>query len=349
MRLDPGLSFRLCYLPHYGAVLVLKNKFIGIFILALCANAFAAETLSSSSQNSAFGFVDLLSWQLREGAADDWAQIFATEGANQPIRVVDAPFQWNKGIRIGAGYNFNPANNYVVVSYTTYHALATNEASGLVASSFVSNYFAKNTDGASLGPSYHSANIRWHVYYDVIDIDAGHRFEFSKHLQLNPYVGLKAASINQRIFTNWYGPDGISTYSQATENLKNDFMGVGPAFGIDSTWPLYERNNKQSINIIGNFVGALLYGHWHFSDIYTDNTPVTITTNVSSINGTSPMVGGLLGLNFTNQFAHSDLSISLGYEVQMWFSQVQYYSLNGGRLNRPMSIQGLDFNLRYNI
>lgn len=328
----------------------MKIKLIGIFFLTLfCAQTFAAENQSTSNGNSVFGFIDILNWQLREGAADDWAQIFASPGETQPIRVVDAPFQWNTGIRFGAGYNFEPSDNFVLASYTTYHALATSQASGIVASSFVGNYFANNTNGASLGPSYHSATIRWHVYYDVLDFDVGHRFELSKHLQLNPYVGLKAASINQHIFSNWYNPDGITTFSQATENLKNDFMGIGPALGINTLWPLFEKNNKQSVNIIGNFVGALLYGHWNFSDIYKNNTPVTITTNVNSINGTAPMAGGLLGFNYTNKFAHSDLSVSLGYEVQMWFSQVQYYSLNGGRLNRPMSIQGLDFNLLYNI
>lgn len=326
---------------------VVLIKIIGCFIAILATHAYAASA-SLSPHPSNFGFIDILSWQVREGGADNWAQTIPAAGTSVPIRILDAPFKWNRGLRIGVGHIFEPTGHDVILTYTRYHALATNQATGRIASSFDANYFANNTNGASFGPSYQQASIRWQFYYNMVDIDVGHAFYLDKFLQIHPYLGLKTASIKQRIFTNWYNPTVATNFTAATENLRNDFTGVGPSIGIDTTWPIF-AGTQQSIRLIGNFVGAMMYGHWSFSDLYANNAPVYINIPVSSVNGAAPMAGGMLGFQWANQFAQSQINLSLGYEVQMWFNQIQFYSLNGGRLNRSTAIQGVDFECRYNF
>ncbi len=316
------------------------KRLLGFFLFfILIANAQAGTSTI---------FIDVISWQVREGGADNWAQVIPPAGLSVPARIIPAPFEWNKGLRLGIGYVFASTGHDIALIYTTYHTLATSQAQGVVASSFDGNYFANNTNGASLGPTYQSAAIRWQFYYKTLDLIAGHRFNLKHELQFHPYVGLRLASINQSIFSNWYHPTTPTTFSSATENLKNNFFGIGPSIGIDTTWPLFP-GNSQSISLMGNFIGALLYGHWHFSDIYANNTPVNININVSSVNGAAPMLGGLLGFQWTKQFAHSSLSASIGYEVQAWFNQIQFYSLNGGRFNRSTFIQGGDFEVQYHF
>lgn len=319
------------------------TKLIGLLLYSLFVSAHALAQTDHS-----FFFIEPFTWQMREGGADCWAQEIAPAGSSQPIRIMDAPFQWNRGVRLGVGHVFAQSGHDIVLAYTTYHTLATSEASGRVASSFDANYFANNTNGASLDIPYRSASIRWHFYYDTLDLSAGHRFELDKSLQLRPYVGLKGASLKQRIFSNWHHPIGASNFTNATENLRNDFVGLGPSIGIDTTWPLFASNN-QSIHLLGQFTGALMYGHWNFEDVYQNDAPVNITVTVNSINGAAPMAGGLLGLQWAKQFAHAELSLSAGYEVQMWFNQVQYYSLNGGRLNRSTALQGVDLEIKYSV
>lgn len=326
------------------------KRLLSTLLLILIADSHAAITQSyiSYPSSSIYGFIDILSWQVREGGADNWAQVIPSAGLTVPIRIIDAPFDWNTGWRIGIGYVFEPFCHDVEIIYTTYHTIANNQAAGVVASSFDGNYFAGNTNGAALGPAYQKASIRWQFYYNTLDLNLGHRFMLASYLQLHPYIGLKTASIRQRIFSHWYNPTVATTFTSASENLKNDFLGVGPSIGIDTTWPFFS-GGCQTISLIGNFAGTLLYGHWHFDDVYTNNTPVTINVHVSSVNGVAPMFGGLLGFEWTKHFVRSALRASIGYEVQAWFNQIQFYSLNGGRFNRTTYIRGGNFEVRYDF
>lgn len=308
---------------------------------------FTAEAHAvTSGDKSTFGFIDLLTWQVRESGADNWGQMQAP--GQTSFNVLDAPFEWNTGFRIGVGHEFSQASYDLVLAYSHYQTKAFNQASGVIFSSFVSNYFANNTNGANFGPTYNTANIRWQFFYNTIDLNLGRHFKLDPVLQVHPYVGLKAASINQKIYTNWLNPTTPTTFTAATENLKNDFLGVGPVIGVDTTWAIYS-GTRQSFSLIGNIAGGLLCGHWHFDDVYSNNTPVSITTNLDSVNGASPLVDGLLSLQWSSQFATFDISVRLGYEAQVWFNQVQFYSLNMGRINRPTWLQGGDLEFRLNF
>ncbi len=79
-------------------------------------------------------------------------------------------------------------------------------------------------------------------------------------------------------------PINVTNFTYATEHLKNDFWGVGPSFGIDSAWKIYTTNNSN-FNIFANFSGALLWGHWSFSDVYQNNAPVAVTVLSKDIIG----------------------------------------------------------------
>lgn len=318
------------------------KKLIWIFSLVITTNLHAATL----NHNTTFGFVDALLWQARAGGTDDWAQIIPPAGTSRNIQVLDVPLEWNYGVRIGIGEIFNDGAFDVVLIYTHYNTTASSQASGNVYSSFLANYFADNTNGANFGPHYHSATIRWQFFYNTADLNLGRNFIIDPVLQLHPYVGLKAASINQKIYSNWYNPIVPTNFTHATENLKNDFFGVGPMLGVDSTWPIYKCAH-QSINLIGNLAAGLLWGHWNFKDAYANNAPTTITSYVDSVNGSAPVVIGVLGLQWNYQFPTSLLNIGLGYEGQAWFNQTQFYSLNMGRNNRPIYIQGGDLAFRF--
>lgn len=320
------------------------KKLIWILLLIITTEVHAAF----SSNQSSFGFVDLLLWQVRESGADNWAQTLTITGQQTSAQIIDAPFDWNTGIRIGIGHQFNQHSYDLIFSYTHYQISAFNQTSGVVASAFDGGYFVNNTNGANLGLTYNSANIRWQFFYNTFDLNIGKKFKLNPVLQLHPFIGLKTASINQNIYTNWLNPTKPTNFTTATENIKNNFWGIGPTIGVDTTWAIY-TNKHQALNIIGNIVAGLLWGHWHFNEVYHNNTPVTITTSVASVNGAAPVTAGLLGLQWLKQFSQSNISLSLGYEAQIWFNQVQFYSLSMGRINRPTSIQGANLDLRFNF
>lgn len=316
------------------------KKLIGILALGLtCAQA---ATLSKPSN---FIFADLLVWQAREGGADNWAQIITSPGAQRYVQPIDAPFPWQSGFRLGMGHRFCPRTALTLI-YTHFNTTATNQAAGDVYSAFDANYFANNTNGANFGPFYSNANIHWQIAYNTVDLNAGYRLNQQQALQIDGYIGLKTAWINQSIKTNWFNPRTSTDFTMATENLKNDFWGLGPSIGADSNWQLFQCGS-QSIDLIGNIGLGLLWGQWRFSDVYRNDSPVTINTHVSNVYGLSPVLSGLLGAQWHIHFAQGDFSIRLGYEEQVWFNQVQLYSLDMGRTNRSLSLQGGNLEFKY--
>ncbi len=312
----------------------MKKIIIGILFFSLSAIV-QATTNSNPANYAAF---DLLVWQAREGGADNWTKTIASPGAQQAVQLYEAPFSWNEGIRFSVGHFFSKDSD-AFLTLTHYNATATNQASGVVYSSLDANYFANNTNGANFGPSYRSADINWKIYYNTINAEVGRQFPIDSVLTLHPHLGLKFASINQDIKTNWYNPITTNTFTAAAENLKNNFSGIGPVFGVDSTWPVFV-GNSQSVDIVGNAAAALVCGQWNFKDVYSNNQPTTITVNSNSINGLSPTINGLLGLQWKMKFATSELSIRAGYEEEIWFNQMQHYFLDTGKMNRSTTFQG---------
>lgn len=302
--------------------------------------AFASQLHGFENPISTFVFSDLLIWQLREGSADNWAQEISDSGVNQPINVLGVPFNWNTGLRVGAGRNYG--NWDVVGSYTWFQTKASSQASvssGGIYSPFLGNFFANNTNGSGFGPHYYDASVYWKLYYNIFDLELGRVFKIDEILQLRHFIGLKGGWINQNINSNWQHPTVATNFTSATEDLKNDFWGIGPSIGLNTTWPVYKVNNKI-LKIFGNLSGALLWGHWHFKDEYANNTPTTVTVHLDTVNGAASMATALVGIEWSANFSRSSLNIRLGYEAQVWFNQVQYYSFNMGRLNNLMSLQG---------
>lgn len=340
----------------------------GFLLLLLCVtsqvfgfqNTNNATIHSTQSSNSTFVFLDLLLWQIREVSDDNWAQILKPADVNERIQFLDVPFKWDPGFRIGIGYNNTSENPWnIQLYYTGYKTKGVNQASinsGEIHSAFAGNFYANNAAGDGIsGPYYHQAGIQWNVVYDTLDLELGRTIKINSILNLRPFVGLKAAVINQNVNTTWQepyepttnanpNPTRITTFSSATENMTNNFKGFGPSFGLDTTWHLFEPANHQ-LNLIGNFSGAFLGGHWALADVYYDNTPVTITVINDSLTTAAPMAKGYLGMEWISAIKNTHLNIRLGYEGQVWFNQLRYYTFDMGKTNDSLFLQGgvLDF------
>ena len=315
-----------------------------------------------TSETTVSFFADLLLWHVTEGSAENWAQEITPVGSGTTLgtaTLVDAPFQWNTGIRFGA--NLQAADGFDVTAYyTNYTTTAHNTAAGEVYSAFLGNFFVDNADGASFGPKYSSGSIDWDFSFQTIDLEIGQTFLVEESLLLRPFIGLKSAIINQSIHSTWRNPidttGHIYLFDSATEDLKQDFWGIGPAFGISATLPFYERPN-YSLAIFAAPSGSLMYGRWEFQDVYQNDgptslaspTPTTVSVQSEPIDSVATMARGTVGLEWNQHFQRVTSSVRLGYETQVWLNQMQFYSYNMGRLNNLMSLQGgvLELSIKY--
>ncbi len=309
----------------------------------------------NTSQQGTYLFADALFWTVREGGADNWAQIITPKGLLGSYvgtaTLVDAPFDWNTGFRVGVGHQRVGDEVDATVYYTNFNTKATSQAAGEVYSAFLGNFYVDNTDGDSFGPHYRSASIRWDFDFHTIDLEVRRSFTIAPNLVVRPFVGLKAAIISQSLSSNWRQPIDTSEktylFNSATENLKQDFWGIGPSLGVTLEMPLSTRP-RYSLKLFGTPSGSLMFGHWTFRDVYTNDgptsttvpTPTSIAINTSSITGAATMLSGVMGIQWTQYFSRATTTVRVGYEAQVWLNQMQFYSYNMGRLNNLTSLHG---------
>lgn len=315
----------------------------GIFLFLMI---FASPLYSNGYQSvddDLYLISEVLLWKFKESSADGWAQEITPTGIHQRVKLWTVPFKWKAGLRLGIGYNSCADDWNASFTSTWYQTKGVRQAAvstGGLYSPFLGNFFVNNTDGANFGPNYRKAGIQWKVLFNMSDIEVGRTFYIDQFLKLCPFLGIKGGVINQNINSSWQHPTVTTTFTSATEKLKNNFWGVGPSLGVNTTWSIYQAS-KSSLNIIGNFSGAILWGHWRFRNLYQNNTPASVAVHLLPVNGASPMTRAMLGLEWVGCVSSgAKLAIRLGYEAQVWFNQVQYYALSAGRLNNQLSLQG---------
>lgn len=304
-------------------------------------------------------FADTLYWTVREGAADNWAQVITPEGLSGSYAgtatLVDAPFDWNAGFRVGIGRRRTNGVD-ATLSYTNFSTRATSRAAGEVYSAFLGNFYVDNTDGGKFGPYYRSASIGWDFDFHTIDFEIGRTIGIAPNLSVHPFVGLKTAIINQSLRSEWNEPidtlEKTYHFKSATEDLSQDFWGIGPSLGVTLEIPLYAQP-RYSLRLFGTPSASLMYGHWTFKEAYANDGPTSTTVptqtsvaiNTSPISGAATMLSGVLGVEWNQYFSRATTTVRVGYEAQVWLNQMQFYSYNMGRLNNLMSLHGATFEL----
>ena len=310
-------------------------------------DSFSSETDGPACSPRFNIFAAFLLWTAREAGADAWAEAIVSEPSSISNDLQQVDFRWDPGFRVGLGY-FMKSNPWdTKFYYTRFHTTGKDDASrgpGSIHSTFLGNFYVDNPLGLGIsGPSYESASINWRIHYDIFDWELGCRLSLSKSLVLRPFVGVKGGWINQHIHTKWNNPDlpADEFFNEGIEDIENDFWGIGPDLGIDTKWILGSFRN-QAFSLFGDFSGALMWGHWSFSDEFSNDLNQKVDVNLQDINSGATMVRAFMGLGWDAKIKKGckRVTMRLGYEMQFWFNQLQYYSFTGGRLDNQLTLQG---------
>lgn len=339
------------------------DRFLGAFVMALCFVLSLDATVSSSSkqenkvlpktlaichpESRIFDiFANLIVWTAKEAGADAWAEVIISNSSMSSNDILEVHFGWDPGFRIGIGYERKADQWSTQAFYTRFHThgkdrIASNP--GTVHSTFLGNFYVDNPLGLGLsGPSYQRANIDWTIHFDMFDWELGCNYCVSKSLLFRPFLGLKGGWIDQSIRSVWENPDflGFSFFTIGIEKLKNDFWGVGPITGIDTKWILF--SNQRHFYLFGDFSGALMWGHWSFSDVFENDLSQQVTVDLQNIKGGASMLRTFMGFGWNTNFCKNQyrFSTKIGYEMQFWLDQLQFYSFTGGRLVNELTLQG---------
>lgn len=302
-------------------------------------------------------FADLLIWCAKESGSENWAEVINTKGSKTTSDIRDVHFGWNAGYRVGLSYGMKHDQWDTQFYYTWFRTRGSDHVSsapGSVFSAFLGNFYVDNADGAGIsGIAYQKASILWTIRFNMFDWELGRAFWISKALSLRPFIGIKGGWIDQSIHSKWENPSLSPfdpVFNTGRENLRNNFWGLGPSAGFDTKWNLIVCKN-HSFSLFGDVSGAIMWGHWTFKDLYKNDIDQEVSIKTSHFNSGATMLRTMMGLGWDVNFSHDrfHFSTKLGYEMQFWLDQLQFYSFDTGRLNNELTLQGGTLAFRFDF
>lgn len=289
---------------------------------ALCKEAPAPESYSESCGQFFFG-ADLLYLRSFEGGLSNVCDNTSiTESDENGIIISslkgknhDPNFKWNLGFCIDAGYEF-PNNCEIGANWTHYNA---------------KTHWGKNHVNENL----------WKINFDVVDVLYGYECDLSTCLALTPFGGLRYASINQKLHTNFenkissvtdptpysFSSDSFSgeeVRTTSSRNIKEKFFGIGPLFGIEG-----DLNIGCGFSLYGNVSIATLFGTFHVQSNQIENfdTGNNITDLRKRIQACQAVVDAGFGVRWKTCFCDEKiLMLQLSLEQHRYFNHNQFCS-----------------------
>ncbi len=183
------------------------------------------------------------------GRSQDPSQ-FATTENGQFQRV---NFDWGAGIRLKGGYRLPLDDWDLFLRWTRIHTHANDSVS--INSLANQNIAAIWLEAEFVLLGYlraRSAEGKWNLSYNTLDLALGRSFYSSGHLMFTPNVGIRGFWINQLFSANYSGGD---LTLPAQFKGKNDFDGAGIFGELGMKWQFLER-----WSLVGDFLGSFNFG-----------------------------------------------------------------------------------------
>jgi Legionella pneumophila major outer membrane protein precursor len=310
---------------------MLKNT---VLLVVLCLTPFVGWATGQLTV-----FEEIFYWRASQESTSPWAYQQTQPLTTPPGAVYTEPnayFRWSPGGRLGIIYK--PKSFLDTKLYMTYFSTKARESIIAPPGQFLIPEFFSGFTTENL---FNAAQLNWRLILNMFDLEIGHAFQPIDTLTFRPFIGVKGGTINQTIHSHWEANFVNNTVYSAKENLRNDFLGIGPSFGIDGIFAL-----STNLAIHSDVATALLWGRWNIKDTYHRPAAflglipqTTITTNTKHSNLGSFMARYFLGLAWTYQ-AKATVIIKAGYEMQFWSNQLRLPLFQALPVHGDLTLQG---------
>lgn len=247
------------------------------------------------------------------------------------------------GYRLGVGYR-NPCACWDAAVYWTYFV---NDAHGHYAKpSTFARWFTPAFGGVTVndqllgGPlptgigtsgfPVQYASAHWKLRLNMIDGIVGREYGITSCLTLKPYIGLRAAMIDQRFDVKYVantvenGREFSLVLGQPIDKItmKSDFEGVGPRIGMDASYDL-----GCGISLYGESAASLLWGMQEIETKENYSLIRPLTSEFFKLNqkdhesGCRALTDLALGIRWRYWCCRKEIIFQLGYEQHMFFNE----------------------------
>lgn len=251
------------------------------------------------------------------------------------VRLEKPDFDWYSGVRLAVGRYLPNHNQWdIAFSMTYFYANETDESSPHVLNGATLDPLWLGLDALLAGAT--QASVQWLLNYFTWDLTAGREFQFLKTVVAHPYIGLRAALINQDYKATYFN-NGEDVTNPTTMNAKfkgdGDFWGIGPRAGID-----FQFNLGKYWLLLGSFSGSIFYGNLSLEEkididqVYLP-TNKPYSDNAKGINNTYCVrsnIEGSIGIGWEAWVRNRTVRIapSLLFEAAQWFGANQFFALD---------------------
>ncbi len=286
-----------------------------------CANIDACQNNQTSHVSV---FANALYWQAGEEGLDymiknNTGATFINCGNVERVK-----FDWNGGFRVGLGYCHDCCPMGVNACYTRF----TTGGNDSVSATFPEVLFPVWSNPSTNIVTEKEAQTRLKLLFEAVDLQLSTLFSPNCCVNLMPVLGVRYARINQRFNINASGGQSLGPIAFVLDDaiaMKNNFWGVGPKVGINSTW-----GSWHGLSIFGAMDFALLSGTFDIKQrediVFTDGVPATTFLNIKDnrFHLVRPNLNIILGLQWDWQICGGHaLCFSAGWEQQFFFGQNQ--------------------------
>lgn len=294
--------------------------------------------------SSVFSFYlsgELLLWQ-----TNDHIVFGVDEKTGQPSRVKQV---WKPGVRVGIGYI--APYQWDIGLYWTYYTNSGKISDRIEYSESLEKSSSTSKENNNLiyeffqpikkpfaNQSY-TVNGNTNNIYSLSDLELSRAFLIDWYLTLRPFLGLRTAFLTQKqdiLYEEFFTPS-----TRAPIRAKQEFSGVGPKFGMNFKWALF-----QDFYLLNRTSTAILYGkRYHFlsspelTPLYTELTYIN-----DQFYQIIPNLEFFLGLGWETIFCSSKMfSIQIGWETSFWWDTASNFAW----AERSLGIQGWNFKVSF--
>jgi hypothetical protein len=256
-------------------------------------------------------------------AQQDGLEFAINNDLGSTVNLVDAEYQgfandgdnwdYNVGSRVNAGFYFPHDAWNIDVTWTWFHVPDSAKAEG---TNLVPLWTNRDYNATSLATAT-SANATWNCNFNALDIQLAKPYHVSRMLIFNPHFGVRAGWIYQNLSADFAGLSAGP--ARAIFHGKNDFWGIGPRVGIDSTWLL-----GCEWKLFCNVAASVLSGQFNTSQNVDYPAASGSSRNVTNnFHMNVPNLDIALGFDWGTYLCHKKyyLDFIVGYEFQVWWDQ----------------------------
>lgn len=324
-------------------------KFIPLFFL-IFSTLFASETCCPSTFPD-FHYDGSISYLYLSVQEDQLG--FATVGApfnrdpnNTTARLKTHHPKWDSGLQVKAGITPCSYPIKTIVSWTNFQTSSRAHAKSLdptIRSVGLTTVSAISSNSPFVQAA--RAKSRWDFSLNEYVLDFAYVGELFPCFSVSPYVGVLWATINQTQIIHYQDVFVDNSSFNLKVKRKNNFFGVGPRFGIQLSYTIFD-----TFRVITDLNTAYLFGRIE-SKNKNKITPTALnvfTDPKESVDRGRMMVEGILGVEWNTVVCQDyNVSITAAYQYQYFFSQWHNTSnflnniLNGEGSWGDLSLQGL--------